>query len=979
MYLEARSLPRVALERLLTLVAMASGSLPNRGAAGGIRSAHGGHPTRRFGVTLAVFAGMLASVGTAFAADRVDISAVIEPDTGAVEGTMQWTVTNRTEVPLTEVLLFAYPEAYRADPDLPDILLERVYPSAFEAGGQSVHDASVTMDGTTSDVAVVLREGEVPVFVVPLPVPLAPGGKTTVAFGFHTQVPRKYGSFGRFRRMITLNGGLAPMPVDVAPDGTWLLNAAPPRTQKRVTLDMPAAWGGVVGGVVLEPRGGAVNVSTALNPATSIAQVVPQATTRFAQVALDESEDRRRVEVFAEEARWTTIALHRGRASTVHHLPIGEGRTATFVGRKLRRVQKRWVRWAASNADQVLRDAGIDVGTRGVVIVEAPLRRKLVELGDGVILVSDRYLEIERPFWRFMDVHLARAFLAEGLDDTIDARESPLRGPLTLDGVSWGLIPAYLERRWEKALNLRKLLEQFDFIPQVDDLLQTPVYPFADQIFDNPYVVDPLRADVRRFNRPLRSGRVLFLRLADHLEDEAVETGVAEYLRGGGDGDLYALLSTDAVATEPLADAWLGPIPRANLLLDPLVRGRTESGKHTTEVTLRREQLEGDRTHHPTEIVLRMGPRREPVTLIWDGKEDVQTWNVETDHRVGVAVLDPRGRVLEIDRDGLAIKYDNRRPRTIDVTAWGYLLGAAITGTTLVVKAGVNFRPERDLRHRLSVEAFHDERALAGGTLAYTRYFGKPRLGAYRRHRIIGAFDFSWLDQSELQTDAPLLAEVRATYRYDDRRWSFKPTKGGFVEASVFGGKDFALNGESGRSLAESGYIGLDVSGSYLFRLHPWHLVGLRGRVGSVFGSVAHRQFSLGGRGNVRGVPSDTVLGSTRALLTVEWRHTFIRDLDVRIPWLFSRLRSVRGALFVEGGVVSDRITELPKPGQAAIAVGYGVRFFVDWFGFLPGMFGVDVAWSPGGVSSGVLPLSPSPEDWVDVPFQVYLVGTQSF
>jgi len=920
-------------------------------------------------------AGLLVALATPSAlADEVRVDARIEPSTGVVEGRMTWTFDNAADVPLDELLLFSYPEVYAPDPDLPDILLERVYPSAFDAGVQSV--SGVTADGTPVEVVPDPRGG-VPVLRVPLPAPLAPGESTTVAFDFRTKVPRKYGAFGRFRRMLTINGGLAPLPVDVAPDGTWLRDAPPPRVPRRLRLDLPSDHAGVVGGVVIPPRDGRAMVTTARRAPSTMAPIVPEATTRFVRTSLEERDDRRIVEVASEGARWVTIALHRGRATAVQNMPMAGDRTVTFVGRELRRVQKRWVRWAAANAEQVLVDAGVDLGGRGVVIVEAPLRRSLVELGDGVILVSDRYLEVERPFWRFMDVHLARALLAEGLEDTIEARETPRRSPLTLEGVSWALVPAYLSRRWAKSLNLRKLLEQFDFIPQVDDLLQTPVYPFADQIFDNPYVVDPLRADVRRFNRPLRSGRVLFLRLGDHLGDDVLRAGVGRWL-AAGDGDLYAALTTEAVDAGALADDWLGPIPRANLSLDPLVRGRTDDGRHRTEVTLRRDQLEGERTEHPTEIRLRMGPRRDPVTLVWDGKEDVKTWEVVTDHRVRNAELDPRGRVLEIDRDGLAVKYDNRRPRTVDVTAWGYFLGAAVTGTTLVAKGGINIRPERDLRHRLSLEAFHDERAIAGGTVAYTRYFGQPRLGAYRRHRLITAVDVSWLDRTALQTDAPLLAEIRATYRYDDRRWSFKPTRGGFVQGSVFAGKDFALHGDAGRTLAESGYAGFDVSASYLFRLHPWHLIGVRGRFGTMVGTVAHRQFSLGGRGNVRGFPSDTVLGSVRTMVTVEWRHTFIRDIDLRIPWLFSRLRSVRGALFVEAGAVSDRVTDLPKEGQAAIAVGYGLRFFVDWFGFLPGMFGVDVAWSPGG-PPGLWPLSARPEDWVEVPFQVYLIGTQSF
>jgi hypothetical protein len=981
--LQPGGLAGISLERSLTLVSMPTRCLADKVTARSFGRRHGAHSTRRVPVALfaaCVAVGVLSGVSSAVASPGSTVTASIDPKTGRIEGRMTWTFVNETDIEVPDLLLFAYPEIYRVDPDLQDILMERVYPGAFDAGMQTASDATIALgDAVSTPVEIVAETSPtgVPLLRVALPAPLLPGEEVVLEFGFHTRVPRKYGGFGRFRRTLVMNGGLAPLPVQRS-DAGWLVDAPPPRRPRRLILDIPEDWSGVVGGVVLAPHEPPRNVTTARTAPSVIVDVVPAAQTRFQLVDLQVGDGTRRIEVASEGARWATIALNRGRGSVVESMPLDSGRSLTYVGRPLRRIQKRWVRWAASHAERTLRDVGLPISTRGIVIVEAPLRRKLVEWGDGVILLSDRFLEVERPFWRFMDVHLARALLADGIEDALERTETPRRLPLTLDGISWALVPRYLERRWRRSVNLRKLLEQFDFIPQVDDLLQTPVYPFADQIFDNPHIVDPLRADVRRFNRPLRSGRVLFLRLQDHIGDQSLEQAVLAHLQTPGEGDLYSLLTArSGVRVEPIADAWLGPIPRANLSLDPLVRRRTEDGSYETTVTLRRDRLEGDGDAHPTEILLK-GPRKRRITLVWDGKGDVATWTVVTDHPIRTALLDPRGRVLEIDRDALAIKYDNRRPRTIDVTAWGYVLGAAVTGTTIVAKAGVNFRPQRDLRHRFSTEVFHDERARVGGSLAYTRYFGKPRIGAYRRHRLIGAFDFSWLETTFVATNAPLLAEARMTYRYDDRRWSFKPTKGGFVQASVFVGKDFTLKNDGARSIGESGYVGFDVSGSYLFRLHPWHILGFRARYGAILGNVQHSLFSLGGQGNVRGLPADWVVGGVRTMVTVEWRHTFIRDLDVYIPWLLSRLRSVRGALFVEAGVVADTIRDLPKEGQRAIAIGYGVRLFVDWFGFLPGMFGVDIAWTPGA-PKGLWPTSARPEDWAQVPFQVYLIGTQSF
>ena len=511
---------------------------------------------------------------------------------------MSWTFVNESTAELPDLLLFAYPEIYRDDPDLQDILLERVYPGQFDPGGQTAWDASAAIDGGPASPVEISGESSltgVPLLRVVLSSPLRSGGVATVDFAFRTRVPRKYGGFGRFRRTLVMNGGIAPLPVELDASGRWLQDAPPPRQPRRLSIEVPDAWSGVVGGALLPASLGPPSVTTPRSSPTVLPEVVVPAVSRFRVVEIRPgAPGMRRIEVVSDAARWETIALNRDRVTTIENIPLDSGRSVTFVGRPLRRVQKRWVRWAAANAERTLIELGLPIPERGIVIAEAPLRRQLVEIGDGVILLSDRYLEVERPFWRFMDVHLARAVLADGIEDALEATETSRRLPLSVDGVSWALVPSYLARRWERAVDLRKLLEQFAFIPQVDDLLQTPVYPFADQLFDNPFVVDPLRADIRRFNRPLRSGRVLFLRIEDHLGDRSVRSGVLAHLRGEGDGDVYSLLKAQSgVDVDGIVDEWLGPIPRSNLSLDPLVRRRTDDGRYETTVTLRRERLEG--------------------------------------------------------------------------------------------------------------------------------------------------------------------------------------------------------------------------------------------------------------------------------------------------------------------------------------------------------------------------------------------------
>ena len=159
-------------------------------------------------------------------------------------------------------------------------------------------------------------------------------------------------------------------------------------------------------------------------------------------------------------------------------------------------------------------------------------------------------------------------------------------------------------------------------------------------------------------------------------------------------------------------------------------------------------------------------------------------------------------------------------------------------------------------------------------------------------------------------------------------------------------------------------------------RLHPWHVLAFRGKVGIAGGNVAHRQFTLGGGSDLRGIPANHRLGKFRASGTAEWRHFFVRDADVQM--LLSRLRGVQGSLFVETGFVVPELGELPQEQDAGVSIGYGLRLFGDWLGVLPAVGGIEIAWSPGA-PDGRIPSTGPRESWPRIPFQIYLVGSQSF
>ncbi len=856
--------------------------------------------------------------------------ATFDDDAWTVTGELTWTVTNPTTEPLTHVELFLYPEIYAADPELDDVLMPRVYPFAFSPGGQR-------LTGCEHERA---DAGGVPYALVALPSPLAPGASTSVVCGFETDLPHKYGTFGRTRRTVTMNGGAYPLPVTLDPDAGWLRDAPPPPIDHALQLALPPGWGGVVGGAL---------VGEALDrPVVRVADPRPG------------------------PRRWLSVGLVRGMEH--QNLALPDGQVVTWVGRPLKKFQRRWVGRAAAHVRELL------PSDRDFVLVEAPLRRNLVELGDGVVYVSDRFEEASVAFWRYHDLHLARALIADTLVPHVDAREPPRQAPYTLDGVSWQLVPSYLKVRWKNHVNLKQMLERVRFLPAIDTLLETPIFPFADQIFDNPWVVDPVRADVRRFNRELRSGRILFLKLEDVVGADTLAAAVDAYLDDRH--DFHTLLEArSGQDTRAWADHWLLPPSRQNLRVESVERSRDEDDLHVTKVTVRRDVLDGETP--PGEVVeVRVdGPpprrKRGRVTLRWEGREDVATWEIKTAGRTGAVTVDPRRRVLEVDEQGIGLKRDNKTPRGVRVTGYGYFLAAAATETlALQAYAALNFRPLHDTRHHVYTRVYTDQETLVGTGVSYVRYFGPRRVGSYRRHRVVASVDFDYVDVRFRPTDAPFLLETSAAYVYESRNGGFFPTRGGRFTASLFAGKDIALKDDARRPMEESFYGGLELVGVRLFRLHPWHVLAMRTKLGVVAGNVQHRQFTLGGSNDLRGIPANHVLGNFRASVSVEWRHFFVRDADVQM--ILSRLRGIQGSLFVEAGVVSADPQTLPDAGDVGVSVGYGIRVFGDWFGVLPAIGGIEIAWSPN-VPDGRIPVFAAYDRWPRVPFQVYVVGTQSF
>lgn len=894
------------------------------------------------------------------------IVAAVDDDEGTVAGTAAVTVRNPTPRPLATVRFFLVPEHYAERPILDDILWERVYPNLWEPASMTVGFVRALHDDGGSDALSWRRlpEGP-PIIEVSLDTPLLPGDSTTVELAFLTRLPRKFGTLGSIRGRLSASGGWHPLPVALAADGTWLDDAPPPMAEVDVVLRSPASRTLMLGDRVAVPEGDE-RLGHAFVPAAR----------PLGGVSDTRVDGEQRETTWRGRARFLGLSLLRG--ARQRDIPLDDGTTLTWIGRPLTRAQLRWLRRAAEATREAQGELGLAASPRDVLLVEARMRRRLVELGDGVIYVSDRYLEADLPFWRYHDVHLARAIIALDIEPTVLAAEPPRYAPFALDALSWELVSDYLETRWRNHVGLRNLLQRFSFFPQVETLLETPAFPFADQIFDNPWIVDPLKADIRRFNRPLRTGRTLSLRLDDHVGAASKRQAMLRYLRGETTQPLFALLEeSSGKPVLALTEGWLGSVPRVDFQLEDVTRERTDDGLHLTTVTARRVELEGSAPHEIVEVRLSpgLGRKRGRITLRWEGAEEVARWEVVSKRRLSIVEIDPQRRIIELDENGLNLRQDNRRPQSLRVSGFGYA-GLSITGQGFEAYGLLNFRPRHNARHQVNLRAFTNEQSVAGGGVTYAHYFGPPRWGINLRHRVVFTLDVAYLNTNFRPTDAPLLTEVTAGYVYETRSNSFMPTQGERIEVFASVGRDFSLKNEGVRNIAESGFLGLDARAVRLFKLHPFHVLAVRAKAGFVLGDVQHALLTLGGNQDLRGIPEREILSPARVMGAVEWRHLFFKDADIAIP--FQRVRGLQGHLFLEGAVAAKSLDAPPGVDDLHYSVGYGFRWFVDWLGVLPGTWGMDIAFTPG-VTPGRWPRGFDPREWPEVPFQIYFAGSQSF
>ncbi|MFK7927464.1 MAG: hypothetical protein AB8H79_04715 [Myxococcota bacterium] len=651
---------------------------------------------------------------------------------------------------------------------------------------------------------------------------------------FETTLPRRFGDVGGWRRGLYANGAWYPQPVtaEALPIAQW---------DVRLTLpdDTTAALGNIVGTDSIHWVGRA--------------ERAPLAVLRKAQIYTDE---------------WG-------------------GQRVSVLGRRAgRRVQKQ-------GPAQLMGEA---IGARSlppVTIVQAPLRRRLVRSGPGLLFASDRTYRLTPGLRGFHDAAVTRGLLESAL---------PIDAPFERS-----LAAAALNRA-VPAPDPSGLLKWFKWNPVVDAVLNDRRLPFWADIFQAPHPEDPLYDDlVERFD-PHGPTPALAAQLEVYAGREPL-LGIATALIRGE--SLREATSDTPVSAEHVA-LWRQRYPAQNLTL------KVRDGA----ATIHRDAPDGA----APEVVTVRGRDLNEHRLMGPG----DTWAIDDDPGVSSIVLDPAGLLRQTSRRG-----DAWPPRFVVLGA-AWIDSLNLTERFVSGSATVWARGRDDTRNVWSASGSINQRDLPSFTLGWLHRRGPLQDGLARPHRFSLWATPAWTNP-RFADGSVFTVGGGVGYTWDTRVSSLFPLRGRRLNVSVTGGV---------APTQDTRWAALRSSFSGVVSPHPrWAFAG-RVSGGIADGDTRQRLLWLGGPGVGVSLVPGVAIGDLRGIGQAEVRWAPIRHTSVPLlglAWL-NEVQLTAGA-----EVMSVRTIE--GPWANAVGLTAGAAVVVDLFGAKPGLLGATAglpAWVEG-------------------------------
>ena len=679
---------------------------------------------------------------------------------------------------------------------------------------------------------------------------------------FELGLPDRYGAVGRVPgRGLFLNGGWYPVPLDAA--GRVL------EAQWDVVVSLPADTVGALGAASGEGDlrwiGGGERVGLAVLP--------------------------------------------RGR---IERLDTAKGQVVLVSGCGFTQARRRWLR-------RSLEASWPDGEALSLVVVDAPLMRRLVRPGPGLLFLSSRAFRLSPGLKHLHQGAVTRGLLEAGLSQALPEHRSR-------DFVAAVLTAQVLA----ETPSAEGLLRWFSWLPQIDELLYSGSVPYVSEVMREPWPGDALADDLLEVLDPRLPG--------------AVVAG-----RAAAMGEPVALIAAELLAAGP-APEWLESAEHHDILQDyKLVVTRDVAGPQF------RIQRDASSSAPEEPIVVAVDDERFVLDPLAGGDETV-------------LILDGVPARVVLDPDGLLRQYDRANDRWPH--RWTTVLSAFptvwnLSSGRLEGYLALRFRRQHDTRWYYDSFVFRDEVDEIGARAAVGHSWGPLQDRRWRPYRLYVWGSGSVLDPDFRPTDRGRWAvDGGATLVWDTQvDWLF-PLRG---HRFTLGGHGGLVPGSPQR------WGGLSVSASGVASPHPRLALAGQARLGRSWGEVEHRLQVLGGVDSLRSVPANLAVGQGKLVTRGELRVAPLRHISV--PLGFAWLDEVQISGGLESGLMSGTIVEpgygaSPTDGWVA-ALGWTAGSFVvvDVLGGQPALAGLVLAG----------PVAAEPSILADVTPSLYLLWEQAF
>lgn len=653
----------------------------------------------------------------------------------------------------------------------------------------------------------------------------------------------------------------------------------------------------------------------------------------------------------AKGRRTLEVAFDAQRQVPLVVLPPGSGTRslakgrARLISKDARRLDAREFERRVRELDDTLTSAFAFLERKGwpvpevddpVLLVEAPLRHDLARAADGVVLVSDRAFRLT-PLDRFLRFH--RFPILREVFGVMTAARIAGADPLSTvgaDAVAAWLVDRYVADRYGEKEDVFDVLSLFSFIPAVDSMLYAPQFPFVGAYFRLIRETDPLRAELVDFPAPYPRGKLVYEKLLDRVGPD--DTAVALEAIGAGTDVVAALRVALCDDTDAFLETWLGDYPAVQYLVGAYA-SRCEPDCRA-EVTVQRT---GEAIAEPVELLLvdEDGGRR---LVKAEASTDVQrTVTATLAAPLSEVILDPRGRLAETPSVEVpSPKFDNRTD-----PQWRFLLNNfnvlySPTAQNIDTALDLGFSRVRDVRWRFAARASYAPDAIALSTRA-TYYFGAPLTPDRLSQWIGGTISGEYLrPEFAGETEAAYALSGAIYYGWDTRRTVWVPEAGEAVRAAI--GFDRLFGDLSDEPDVTPNAVSFSLRGLKAWRFDAAHQLSVRASVGAFVAGTPRPQllYAIGGRNNVRGYVVDDEVGRVRGIVSGEWLHPILKEVDENVVELFWATK-LDGAFFADVALIGDDLADA-FDGPVRADVGYGFRIYLDYFGVRPGVMAIDLA-----------------------------------